>query len=578
MRSVPSPSKLSSPDLVEQTTLQPTFSAIAELPQPVQSSDAHDSPRAEYPSSAFAGQNTLLVADGHGTLYSFLLSEDPLSAKLLGTHELSQESAPQSIPFRIHVARQISPDSATLLLSSRSYVVKPQEDPKQRAPVEFDLWGVEVPLASTPNDKVQQLKHLWHRTGREVPIYSAYHDSPSSFHVFGGSLYAEPEKPIIQPHVPTPDEIAPIPRADENLDAEAIPKPPPYSWTQTSDSVTIAFPLPSTTPKSAIKVTLTPKALNFFISDAIPESSSLPVPLPRYIAKPFWDGIQASSSLWTWDKSGEKGFGLLTLHLDKQHEGTRWPQVFEASHTPSGEPEPEVAETLDPSELYNIRETLEKYTSSLSEDGSGLGLGQGVPSLGKGEIDEEVDSSVGREAFLTRISAPESESQNSPVTKDRSPSVTLLSTPLPGSTDPGDPPSVITKNDIDGLFHTLSPPKPTDGKDESTWTHTSTFPALSFVLASKQDVRYTHHISDVLVLAFESGSRGLGFNIYIYQATPTRSAQWANQSVIRVGDATTGPLLGVGALTLGVDGEKVVILCLCENEAIVVQDIPMPIP
>jgi len=264
------------------------------------------------------------------------------------------------------------------------------------------------------------------------------------------------------------------------------------------------------------------------------------------------------------------------LHLDKQHEGTRWSQVFAPSNTPSGEPELEVAEALDPSELYNIRETLEKYTSSLSEDGSGLGLGQGVPSLGKGEIDEELDSSVGRGVFLTRIPASAPQAQSGTDSIDRSPPITLLSTPLPGSTKPGDPPSLVIKSDIDGLSYTLTPPKTSDGGDDSTWTHTSTFPALSFVLASKQDVRFTHHISDRLVLAFESGSRGLGFNIYIYQATPTRSAQWAKQSVIRVGDAVTGPLLGVGVLTLDVEGgERVVMLCLCENEAVVVQDIPM---
>jgi hypothetical protein len=281
-----------------------------------------------------------------------------------------------------------------------------------------------------------------------------------------------------------------------------------------------------------------------------------------------------STSFWTWDKAGEKSFGLLTLHLDKQHEGTRWSQVFASYQTPSGEPEPEVAETLDPSELYNIRESLEKYTSSLSQDGSGLGLGQGVPSLGKGEIDEELDSSVGREVFLTRIPVSALQTQNE--TEDRSPSVTLLSTPLPELAKPGDPPSLIIKSDVDGLLHTLTPSKTSDGEDESAWTHTSTFPALSFVLASKQDVRFTHHVSDRLVLAFESGSRGLGFNIYIYQATPTRSAQWAKQSVIRVGDAATGPLLGVGALALDAEGgKKVVMVCLCENEAIVIQDIPI---
>jgi len=187
-----------------------------------------------------------------------------------------------------------------------------------------------------------------------------------------------------------------------------------------------------------------------------------------------------------------------------------------------------------------------------------------------------LDSSVGRETVLTRIPVSTPKIQNGTEAGDRSPSVTLLSTPLPGSTRPGDPPSLIAKSDIDGLFYALSTSKPPDGGDEDTWTHASTFPALSFVLASKQDVRYTHHISDRLVLAFESGSRGLGFNIYIYQATPTCSTQWAKQSVVRVGDSATGPLLGVGALTLDVEGgEKVVILCLCENEAVLVQGIPM---
>lgn len=568
----------SSPELIEQTTLRTTFSLIAELPRSVRTSGIHDPRRAEYPSSVFANPNTLLVADGEGTLFSFLISERPISAKLLGTYELRPQSASQALPFRIHVTQQISPDSIILVLSSRSYAEEPQEDPKRRAPIEFDLWGVEMTLTPTTGDEVQSLVPLWRRTGGEVPVHSAYHDSPPSFQIFGGSPYTEPDETIAQPYTPTPDEIAPIPRAGEDLDAEnVIPKPPPYSWTQTSDSVTVAFPLPSTTPKSVIKITFTSKSLNLFISDASSESSSLPFQLPRYIGKQFWDGIQPSTSLWTWDKTGEKSFGLLTLYLDKQHEGTRWSQVFAPYQTPSGEPEPEVAETLDPSELYDIREALEKYTSSLSEDGSGLGLGRGVPSLGKGEIDEELDSSVGREVILTKIPVSTPKIQDGTNMEDRSPSVTLLSTPLPGSIRPGDSPSLVAKSDIDGLLYILAPQRLSNGEDENVWTHTSTFPALSFVLASKQDVRYTHHISDRLVLAFESGSRGLGFNIYIYQAAPTRSAQWAKQSVIRVGDAVTGPLLGVGALTLNdvEGGKKVVILCLCENEAVLVQDVPM---
>ena len=459
---LPTPAEQSNPEVVEQTTHQPTFSVITELPQPVESSGTHDSRRPEYPSSIFVDPDALFVADGHGMLYSLLLSGDSISGKILASYELRLESAPQPLPFQIHAAQRVLNDSTTLVLSARSYSGNPQENPKRRDHVEFDLWGVEIPLTPTPTDNVQSLNCLWQRTGREVPVYSTYHKSPPSFHIFGVSPYARQGKPISQPYTPTPDEIAPIPRAGESLETEAVQKPPPYSWTQTSDSITMAFPLPSTTSKSAIKVTFSQKALNLLISDDLQDFHYSLVPLPRYIAKPFWDGIQPSTSLWTWDKVGEKGFGILTLYLDKRHEGTRWSQVFAPHQTPSGEPEPEVAETLDPSELYNIREALEKYTSSLSEDGSGLGLGQGVPSLGKGETDEELDSSVGRETFLTRIPLPTSQNQDTTDMEDQLP-VTLLSTPLPGSIKLDDPPSLIIKNDIDGLFCTPTPPKLSDG-------------------------------------------------------------------------------------------------------------------
>ena len=147
----------------------------------------------------------------------------------------------------------------------------------------------------------------------------------------------------------------------------------------------------------------------------------------------------------------------------------------------------------------------------------GLGKGRRVWEKGKSTMSWTI---LWRETFLARIL-----------------------TPLPGSAKPGDSPSIISKGDIDGLFYTLTPLKPPGGEGESIWTHTSTFSPLSFVLASKQGVRYTH-VSDRLVLAFESGLRGLGFNIYLYEATPTHSAEWAKQSVIRVGDAATSPSSG----------------------------------
>jgi len=53
---------------------------------------------------------------------------------------------------------------------------------------------------------------------------------------------------------------------------------------------------------------------------------------------------------------------------------------------------------IDTSEMYKIREALEKYTAALSsgEDPSGLAFGSRMPSFAQGEMDESVDEDVGR--------------------------------------------------------------------------------------------------------------------------------------------------------------------------------------
>ena len=94
-------------------------------------------------------------------------------------------------------------------------------------------------LTSASGEEAQTLNYVWRPSG-EVPIYPAYHNSLPSFHIFGGLLSTEPEQPIAQPYTPTPDETVPIPRAGENFDAGTVPQPPPYSWTQTSDPITVA--------------------------------------------------------------------------------------------------------------------------------------------------------------------------------------------------------------------------------------------------------------------------------------------------------------------------------------------------
>ncbi|KAG6830130.1 hypothetical protein H0H87_009028 [Tephrocybe sp. NHM501043] len=459
----------------------------------------------------------------------------------------------------IHTAHASSASVIFAILSSRHYEVEPgpesQHKGQRAAPATFDIWGVKIEIDGLTPARLREMEVLWHRRGQDVPIYAAFVGSLQASLLIGGSTFQDVGTVKTPVYEPSLDEIAPIPRANEKFDVEpAEPlRPPPYSWTQTSDSITMAIPLPSSTPKSTIKVMFSPQTLTVHTDYEISSS----VPVPRYSTKKLWDGISASTSYWTWDREAEHSFGLLTLYLDKQHEGRKWTQVFASTGDPE---EVEVLETLDPSELWHIREALEKYTNSLrdGDDASGLGLGRGVPSLAEGELDMEVDEAVGRKAYLSWVgdsgAAPEWWKNPEEIPFQ------LLSTPVPGGDDAM---SVIVKNNLDGTVHSLN----TQNTKSPVWTHTSTFSALSFVLASKQDTRFTFHTSNA-VFAFEGGIWDRGGNVYVYRsASPT--AKWAKQAILKVGDGYGGSLLGVGALKVM---STTVLLCLAEGELVVIKN------
>ena len=565
-----------------------------ELPRQIQT-DSSDSIHREYPSVAFANADHLLVADGHGNLYVLRLPESG-PARLINSYELqipeSYSSAHRSPPFRLHHATETPEGQCVAVLSSKYYPSSPITKEKGKHPVvKFDIWAVTIDLEAMPQDQTLPLDIVWHRRGSDVPLYIAYDDPRKAFLLLGSNPYRAINVQAPSTYNPSPDEIAPIPRAGENLDSvtTADPttpaKPPPYSWTQTSDEVTVAFPIPSSTPKSAIKVTFSPRTLSVLVAESATSETDMNsgdatarISLPRYTAKTLWDGIQPSTSFWTFDRQADQKFGLLTLHLDKQHEGTRWSQVFAASGAKASSSSSisltstvdvtdiEVPETLDPSELYQIRESLEKYTAALQsgEDASGLGLGRGMPSLGEGEMDPEIDSNDTNTYCVTWVGV---DGTTAAWERISDAPFNLLSTPLPSS-PPSPQPSFVVKNGVDGILFSLN-----EANDPSTipeWKHTSTFSALSFVLASKRDTRFVHHISSQAVLAFESGSRG---NVYIYRNTVQPHDKYAKQAVLKIGGGTGGgALLGVGMIRTKNEG-KSVILCLCEGEWIVAHDV-----
>ena len=558
------------------------------------------------------------MADGNGLLYVIPIRDNNDT----GSEPVGVFTLPTRVPFRLHHLHRAGPTTVILILSSRYYSEEFQKSNKPGS-VSFDIWAVKVnlfSLRSTGITESRPFEVLWHRRGEDVPVYTTFVDKLNAHLIIGGSSYRDPaetQKLATPYHEPTPDEMAPIPRANENLDASPSDdkKLYPYSWTQTSDSITVAFPLPSTTPKTKIKVFFTTQTLTVHVDNNDDELTTplMPIPIPHYSAKALWADINPSSSFWTWDREGEQKWGLLTLHMEKKHDGTRWMHVFNPSPrlpavttTTTTSPESdlkgsdsdmemEVPETLDPSELWHIRESLEKYTSALrdGEDASGLGLGKGLSSLADGEMDEEVDSNIGRRVCLTWVRGGGMEMDTNEMVATASEGaaadqveeeqfVHLLSTPLPGSLGIDDKDvSLILKHDLDGTVFSLQSSSKANNNSTAQWIHTSTYSALSFVLASKQDTRFTHHLfpssdsnspSAGAVLAFEGGSsRGRGGNLYIYRSVPTSKEKWAKQAVLKVDDGLGGALLGVGCIR-GKGGEKIVV-CLTEGELVVIQGI-----
>ncbi|KAL4080678.1 hypothetical protein J3A83DRAFT_4201637 [Scleroderma citrinum] len=590
---------------VANTQKPPIFNVVYELPTSITTPQTElETVHREYPSAAFLDDNTTFVSDGHGNLYILDIPQQG-PAQLISSFELVDKeilSVTLPLPFRIHSVARVTDGTAVALLSSRHYdetTLSGTQAQTTGAPkglsihhsCEFDVWAARFTF---PPNMMQidsgALDITWRRRGEDVPLLAVYDSARNVYALLGSSPYRQIGTPHIPSYEPSSDETAPIPRAGEALDSgtrtpQQPVKPYPYSWTQTPDAVTVAFPLPSSTPKSSISVLFSPTTLTVHVK-GVPTIEG--IPLPRYSAKQLWDHIRPSTSFWTWDREGEHKFGILSLHLDKMNEGTKWMHVFASAgtrtNTTSGaatasgstysendDEAIDVPETLDPSELYLIREALEKYTEALrtGEDTSGLGLGRGLPSLAQGEMDDEVDDSVGRMAVFTWVA----EDGSVPSWFGRgndTPPFNLLSAPLPGTAHSLS--SLVVKNSIDGLLHALEGAAEEDTK-EPKWKHLGTFSALAFVLASKRDTRFTHHTRDA-VMAFENGSVDRGGNVYIYWCS-SPSQLWAKQSVLKVGDGNAGSLLGVGAFKSEKDnGATTTIVCLCENQLVVLFNVP----
>lgn len=388
----------------------------------------------------------------------------------------------------------------------------------------------------------------------------------------------------------------------------AVHRVAPFVWRQTSDTVTITFNLPLELRKNDIQCVFHPSTVDLGLSlstplaeakiEEISEDTSEPVSLVgnkesseddlrsgRYRSRPFWSDIDPIASTWTWETSEKEKANLLTLHLEKKHAGTRWVSAFrqkgtvqtimeaedEAGSDEDGAELEDVPETLDPADISSILEGVEKYTEAEDSTVQSRGFGERMPGILQDSLEEE-DATVGRSCLVSKLSQGNVHVLGG--------TQTLLAQSLP-SADSQQQKGFVLRRDLDGVFFSAS--------NTAHFSHSDTFPALSYVLASKRDTNhvYVHKSrgSPRCVLAFESGSkdsiRGSGAgNLFVYYSPKTLDATSGHaiadngrSRVVRLGCSekeASGFFVGTAAVSFS---EKQVLLVLCQRQLLVLHNV-----
>ncbi|CAO1634013.1 unnamed protein product [Sympodiomycopsis kandeliae] len=401
-----------------------------------------------------------------------------------------------------------------------------------------------------------------------------------------------------------------------------------FSWLQSSDSVTVIFQLPGELAKSDFRIHFSPQGVSLSLtSDAackfgppkiaeVREGEDSPshgqiastysaltdtaraLAQDQFASRKLWAPIDPSASVWTWEtmESGQETKGLLTLHLEKKYEETRWLHVFEKrsqSNVVDGAPsslstpappmiggpssvtrqseeeklrnhelrenmkdtsedvflDEDPPETVDPSELVSMLEGLEKYTVEGTGDEEAILRPSGVDGESLlHDVLEPEDANVGRRAVLTVASGSDSDATLSRYAAQKADY--SLAEAIPGSQQRN---ALVVRQDLNGLVFV------SDGQaSNQKWAHVDTLPALSFVLASKRDLNrvylyYDNNKQTSVVLAFENAPRtssnqtgdgssnagqGAG-NLFVYYSQ--QKERFARSRVIRLGVDENAP-------------------------------------
>ncbi|KAJ2353517.1 hypothetical protein GGF43_003480 [Coemansia sp. RSA 2618] len=332
--------------------------------------------------------------------------------------------------------------------------------------------------------------------------------------------------------------------SDENMSAPnpSNLNPDPYYWTQTPSDVTVCIELPAVVSASQITCELTRSSLSLRFADSSECAAKC-----TFSDRQFCDRIIADESVWTLENGR-----LLTLYLQKEHEGARWATVFADDDG--------VLETIDANEFAVIRERLEKYTSSDVETGKAVAL-QPYVDQDSGGDPEQLDEAADVPVMFSVRSWRTGQAEASSVAG--APDWLCPAFPRAPRNQSSLPlPPICLKFDVDGVVFGF------DASDDGLQMHTNvcarhagTFSALSYIQAGKREKRFAYIDSDMAVAVLAETQR----RVYIYHQAKRADAESAVQNVVDLGGSgDEAEILGIQL----VDGILVVLrkhsLCLVD--------------
>jgi hypothetical protein len=306
-----------------------------------------------------------------------------------------------------------------------------------------------------------------------------------------------------------------------------------YKWHQSHSEITVEISLEGVTHKSQINCQFSPQGLTLCIAKNGAFSSA--AASTTIFDDNLFDIIKVDECIWTLENN------ILTLHLQKGHEGTRWSHLLERDDDVLGNiynfisfflNNNKYAETLDIQALAEVTDSLRKYTNEVTHTEE---LHRGIQKAATEPTEEE--DFEGSKVWLMKFNM-----DGALLKTDTADGLEWLCSgfnPSASSHDAQPSFNICLKYDVDGVIISVS-------KDLEL-SHKSTLPAFAFIQTSKRDKKYLGFSRDC-EYAFIVESRR---RLYVYSRTGS-TKQHSPQYLIDLPPPNESSVIGFQQLGNGV--------------------------